>query len=294
MKKAYIKHILSLLLFGTNGVIASYILLSSYQIVLFRTMIGSLLLLLLFKGKGEHFHFFRYKKDCLFLVLSGVSMGASWMFLYESYQQIGVGIGTLIYYCGPVIVMVLSPLMFKEKLTVFKLFGFAVVLLGLFLLSGNVVIAGGSAWGIVCALLSAVTYFFMVTMNKKSARITGMENAVLQLIISFVTVSLFVLIRDGFSMDLHGVNIPAILLLGVLNTGIGCYLYFSTLSELPVQSVAVLGYLEPLLAVLFSALILSEKMIFTQWIGAACIIGGAMIVEFVHPKRRKDDIRCQD
>ncbi len=284
MKKAYVKHILSLLLFGTNGVIASYIQLSSYQIVLFRTMIGSLLLLLLYKLKGERFHFFKFKRDFLFLALSGISMGASWMFLYEAYQQIGVGVGTLIYYCGPVIVMVLSPLMFGEKLTVPKLLGFAVVLAGLFLLSGNVVSTGGSLWGIACGVLSAVTYFSMVTMNKKSVNITGMENSVLQLIISFITVSSFVLIRDGFAMDLRGVNVPAILLLGVVNTGIGCYLYFSSLSDLPVQSVAVLGYLEPLLAVLFSAWILSENMTFGQWIGAACIIGGAMIVEFVHPK----------
>jgi len=284
MKKAYVKHILSLLLFGTNGVIASYIQLSSYQIVLFRTMIGSLLLLLLYKLKGERFHFFKFKRDFLFLALSGISMGASWMFLYEAYQHIGVGVGTLIYYCGPVIVMVLSPLMFGEKLTVPKLLGFAVVLAGLFLLSGNVVSTGGSLWGIACGVLSAVTYFSMVTMNKKSFNITGMENSVLQLIISFITVSSFVLLRDGSAMDLSGVNVPAILLLGVVNTGIGCYLYFSSLSDLPVQSVAVLGYLEPLLAVLFSAWILSENMTFGQWIGAACIIGGAMIVEFVHPK----------
>lgn len=285
MKKAYIKHILSLMLFGTNGVIASFILLSSYEIVLFRTLIGSALLLLLFKAKGEHFQFFRHKRDSLFLLLSGISMGASWMFLYESYQQIGVGIGTLIYYCGPVIVMVLSPLMFGEKLTVPKIFGFFVVLAGLFFLSGDIMLSHGSVWGIACGLLSAVTYFSMVTMNKKSVRITGMENAVLQLIISFFTVSLFILIKQGFAIDLRGVNWLPILLLGVLNTGIGCYLYFSTLSTLPVQSVAVLGYLEPLLAVLFSALFLSESMGPLQWIGAVCIIGGAMIVEFVKTGR---------
>ena len=51
-------------------------------------------------------------------------MGASWMFLYEAYQQIGVSLASLLYYCGPVIVMVLSPLIFKEKLTAPKAVGF--------------------------------------------------------------------------------------------------------------------------------------------------------------------------
>ena len=74
---------------------------------------------------------------------------------------------------------------------------------------------------------------------------------------------------------------PWILVLGLVNTGIGCYLYFSPLSKLPVQTVAVCGYLEPLSAVLFAALLLGEKMSALQYIGAVCIIGGAMIGEII-------------
>jgi hypothetical protein len=44
-------------------------------------------------------------------------MGTSWMFLYEAYAQVGVSIATLAYYCGPVIVMVLSPILFRKKMT---------------------------------------------------------------------------------------------------------------------------------------------------------------------------------
>lgn len=75
-----------------------------------------------------------------------------------------------------------------------------------------------------------------------------------------------------------------ILILGIVNTGIGCYLYFSPLAKLPVQTVAICGYLEPLSAVLFAALLLGEKMTAVQVLGAACIIGGAMVGELIKGK----------
>lgn len=287
MKTAYIKYLLALLLFGSNGIVASQILLNSYEIVFLRTLIGSILLIILFKLSGGKFTFSKYKKDLLFITLSGIAMGTSWMFLYEAYQQIGVGISSLIYYCGPVIVMILSPLIFKEKLTYPKIIGFIIVVVGLLLVNGNVSGENTNVWGITCGGMSALMYFFMVTLNKKSKQITGMENSTIQLTVSFLTVAVFVLFKQGLVIDLSGVNWFAIIFLGVVNTGIGCYFYFSPLSKLHVQSVAVLGYLEPLSAVVLSAVLLSERMSLIQIIGAALIIGGAMFGELVKPKLKK-------
>ena len=119
MKKEYTKYLLALLLFGSNGIVASHIALNSYEIVLLRTFIGSIFLLLIFRFTGNQFTFYKPKlrKSFLFLLLSGAAMGLSWMFLYEAYQQIGVSIASLCYYCGPVIVMILSPLLFNEHFT---------------------------------------------------------------------------------------------------------------------------------------------------------------------------------
>ena len=111
MKRSYCKYILGLLLFGSNGIVASYIPLNSYEIVLLRTFIGSVLLIILFCiGKGK-LTFYRHKRHLLWLAVSGIAMGASWIFLYEAYARIGVSISSLLYYCGPVIVMALSPLL---------------------------------------------------------------------------------------------------------------------------------------------------------------------------------------
>ncbi len=284
-KKAFIKYLSALLLFGLNGIVASNISLSSYEIVFLRTLIGSVLLVVLFLiGKGK-FHIKEHKKDTVFIALSGVAMGTSWMFLYEAYQQIGVSLASLIYYCGPVIVMILSPLIFKEKLTFPKIIGFATVLVGIVLVNGNVSNGNGNNWGLLCGGLSAVMYCFMVTLNKQSKNITGMENSVIQLLVSFLTVAIFVGIKQGFVIDVPTNDWVWIIILGIVNTGIGCYLYFSPLSQLPVQTVAVCGYLEPLSAVVFATVLLGEKMTVIQIVGAVCIIGGAIFVELVKTKK---------
>ncbi len=284
-KKAFIKYLSALLLFGLNGIVTSRITLSSYEIVFLRTLIGSILLIILFLGSKGKFHIEKYKKDTMFIVLSGIAMGTSWMFLYEAYQQIGVSLASLLYYCGPVIVMVLSPLIFKEKLTAPKIIGFMIVLAGIVLVNGNAIGDGGNTWGIICGAISAVMYFFMVTLNKQSKKITGMENSVIQLIVSFLIVAVFVGGKQGFVIEIPSNAWIWIWVLGVVNTGIGCYLYFSPLAKLNVQTIAVCGYLEPLSAVVFAAILLNEKMTIVQVIGAMCIIGGAMMGELVKIKR---------
>ena len=279
MKKSYIKYFTALLLFGSNGIVASLINLSSYEIVLLRTLIGSALLMAIFSlGRGK-LTFYKNRRQFLFLCISGIAMGTSWMFLYEAYARIGVSISSLLYYCGPVIVMALSPMLFKEKLTAVKVVGFAAVLCGVFLVNGNAFDGGGDTFGFFCGIMSAVMYSFMVIFNKKAKDITGLENSMLQLLISFLTVAVFVGIKQGFVMEIEPSSILPILVLGLVNTGIGCYFYFSSIGDLPVQTVAICGYLEPLSAVLFSFLFLKEAMMQVQMIGAALIIGGAMFGE---------------
>ena len=213
------------------------------------------------------------------------------MFLYEAYQRIGVSMASLLYYCGPVIVMILSPLMFKERLTLPKIAGFVAVLAGVFLVNGDSVLHGVNISGMILGLLSAFTYFLMVTLNKQSRSIASMENAVIQLTVSFLTVAVFVGFKQHFVIKTAPSDWPWILVLGLLNTGLGCYLYFSPLSKLPVQTVAIFGYLEALSAVVFSAVFLHERMTWLQIAGAVLIIGGAMFGQLIHIEKRDAGLR---
>ena len=280
MKTSYLKYIFALLLFGSNGIVASLIHLSSYEIVLLRTLIGSLLLIAIFFIAREKLTFYKYKTQSIFLAVSGIAMGTSWIFLYEAYDEIGVSLASLAYYCGPVIVMILSPFLFGEKLTKLKVCSFLVVLVGIFLVNGTAFENGVSVWGLACGLLSAICYSLMVMFNKKAKDITGLENSMLQLFVAFLTVAIFVGIKQGYRMEIDTQSIIPILVLGLLNTGIGCYFYFSSIDKLPVQTVAICGYLEPLSAVVFSVIFLKETMLPIQIIGAVLIIGGAMLGEY--------------
>ena len=70
-----------------------------------------------------------------------------------------------------------------------------------------------------------------------------------------------------------------------MNTGLAYVLYFSGLQKLPAQSVALISYIDPVSALVFSALLLHETMTPVQIIGAVLIIGGAILGELKAQKR---------
>ena len=276
MNIALAKHLFSLLLFGSNGIVASRIALTSYEIVFLRCLLGSLLLGAIVLAARKPLGILREKRSALLIAASGMAMGASWMFLYEAFTQIGVSFATLTYYCGPVILVALSPILFGESLTRLKLLALGMVAAGAVLLNGPLA-GGGSLWGLFCGFMAALCYVAMVALNKKAKGVSGMENTLLQLVAALGTVSAFLLWKQGLSLDVAAGGWPFILVLGLVNTGYACWLYFSSIGRLPVQTVAVCGYVEPLSAVLFSVLLLGETMSLWQTLGAALIFAGAVL-----------------
>ncbi|MCD7876031.1 MAG: DMT family transporter [Cloacibacillus porcorum] len=286
---AYLKYISALMLFGSNGVVASHISLSSYEIVFLRTLIGSAFLAALFFLSGGRPRGIKNRRDLLFLAISGIAMGANRMFLYEAYVRVGVSIATLANYCGPVVVMALSPLLLHERLTFLSAAVFFVVLAGMFHVNGGALLAGGLSWGLACGLLSAVMYAFMVIFNKMAEGITGLENAVFQLFFSFLAVAVFVFAKQGPYVPLTAPELVPVVFLGIVNTGVGCYLYFSSIQRLPAGVVAVCGYIEPLSALMFSAIFLHERLTAVQLLGAFLIIGGAAFYSVVCGYRKRTE-----
>lgn len=281
MNNGLFTYLAALLLFGFNGIIAAAIALPSSDIVLLRTFLGALSLVTILAITQRHkLQAPSRPREAAALLLSGAALGASWIFLFRAYQTIGVGVSSLLYYCGPIIVMALSPLIFGEKLTGGKIAGFIAVACGAFLiaaqgLGGNMPIAG---------IASAFCYALMVIASKGAPHIEGLENSTLQVSAAFVTALVLTLITQGAPSFLSagvaaGIDWRAVVMLGVVNTGIGCLLYFSAVAKLPVQTVAVVGYLEPLSAVVFSAVLLGEAITPVRLMGAALIIGGAIFCE---------------
>lgn len=180
--------------------------------------------------------------------------------------------------------MALSPFIFGEKLTGGKIAGFVAVACGAFLIAAQGLGGNMPISGIVCGIASAFCYALMVIASKGAPHIEGLENSTLQVSAAFATALILTLITQGapsfFSSSIAtGIDWRAVAMLGVVNTGLGCLLYFSAVAKLPVQTVAVVGYLEPLSAVVFSVALLGEAMTPIRLMGAALIIGGAIFCE---------------
>ena len=277
MNKALLKYIISLIIFGSNGILASMIKISGCQIVMFRTLMGSILLISICIATIRDLSFARNKRALAYLCLSGISMGISWVFLYEAYDYLGVSLATLGYYCGPIFVIALSPFLFGEKLNTRKIICFFVVFAGIILINGGIYGKISSLTGIKCALMAAILYACMVSFSRKAEAIEGLVNPTIQLTLAFVSVFVYVMAKQGLKLNLHGSDILPLAILGLFNTGIGCLLYFTSLEKLEVQTVAILGYLEPLSAVFFSFVFLNENLSLIQLTGALLIISGAAL-----------------
>ena len=105
------------------------------------------------------------------------ALGIGWIFLFEAYRLVGVGVSTLAYYCGPVIVMALSPLLFSERLTHVKVAGFSCVVLGAFFVVAQGGGHGASAQGLALGGMSAVMYAAMAVFSRRAPQIRGLEAA---------------------------------------------------------------------------------------------------------------------
>ena len=281
--KAYGMYILALFIFGTNGIWVSHISLASSQIVLMRTFVGGVLLtcLVLFRGGFDKDS---VRREMIPLLLGGAILGMNWVALFEAYRLLNVSLATLIYYVGPILVLLLSPILFREKLIGRKLISVLIVAIGLICISGSIVVTGASLLGLLVATISALLYSALIVFNKQIIRTSGMQTAAIELDVAFIVVLVYTLCTAGVP-HITGSDLPYIAVIGFINTGLAYLLYFSGLQKLSGQSIALISYLDPVSALVFSALLLHEVMTPEQVVGAVLIIGGAVFGEIKKQKQ---------
>ena len=263
----YGMYILSMLLFGTNGYLVAHISLQSSQIVLVRTLIGGLVLSAMVLLQKD-FSFSRIKPELGNLLAGGIALGLNWVTLFAAYRMLNVSLATLIYYAGPMLVLLFSPWLFREKLTKRKLTAVIIVAVGLLCITGSITAGKLSITGLLTAIGSALFYAALIVFNKRIRNTGGLQTAAVELDVAFVVVLLYVLFASGLSYPMTA-DIPYLLIIGLMNTGLAYFLYFTGL----------ISYIDPVSALLFSAWLLNESMTMLQIAGAVFIIGGAIIGE---------------
>ena len=280
---AYFMFMGAMMIYGTIGIFREFIPISSGLLAFARGLIGGIFLLFWVLLRGGTLKLNISRKRFILLCISGAVMGANWMLLFEAYRYTTVPVATLCYYMQPTFLMLLSPLLFREKLTLKKSLCALVSLVGMVLVSG--VLEGAEAGsrntvGIFLALGAAVLYTTVIVLNKKNPVDNAEGKTVVQLFSATVVMIPYLLLTENVSqLDLNWPGILLILVVGIVHTGVAYVMYFGSLQRLPAQTTAVLSYIDPVVAVLLAGLVLQQKMSAGEIVGAVLILGAALVSE---------------
>ena len=267
--------ITSMTIFGTLGLFVRNIPVSSGELALYRAVLAALLIAVFLLLTKQRIPFSRIKKEVPLLLASGIAMGINWILLFEAYKYTTVSVATLSYYFAPVIVTIVCPVLFQEKLTGKQILCFVMSTIGLVLITGIGEVGSGSDFvGILFGLGAAAFYATVILLNKFIKNVEGIHRTFLQFLAAIVILVPYVILTSGVTLGcLDGIGWTNLLIVGLVHTGVTYCLYFSSLKELPGQKAAILSYIDPLVAVLISVTVLGEAMTLWQVIGGMLILG---------------------
>lgn len=284
-----LKLITSMCIFGTIGIFVRNIPLPSSIIAFARGLVGMLFLLAVMLIKKEPVSIRDIKKNLLWLILSGAFLGMNWILLFESYRFTSVAVSTLCYYLAPIIVILVSPIVLKEKLTLRKIVCTLVALTGMVFVSGilqNGIPEVSELKGIFFGLGAAVLYACIMLINKKMQGISAYDKTIVQLGISAVVILPYCLLTEDITaLPFTAKVILLLFLVGILHTGVTYFLYFGAMGHLNAQTTAIISYIDPVVAVLISVFVLGEGMDIGGILGAVLILGAALVSE-LEPKKK--------
>ena len=282
--------ITSMVIFGTLGPFVRNIPVTSGELALYRAVLAAALVGIFLLITGQRLSVGSVKKEIFLLLLSGGAMGFNWILLFEAYCYTSVAVATLCYYMAPVIIILVSPLLFNERINGKKLCCILAALIGIVLVSGvlNPTEEGnGDYRGVLLGLAAAVLYATVMLLNKFIKGVTGLQRTFIQFLAAIIVLLPYVAFGSGFRFsELDGRGFRMLLIVGLVHTGITYCLYFSSLKELPGQETAILSYIDPLVAVICSVFVLGEAISLPQILGGVLILGFTLWSELPVRKRK--------
>lgn len=287
--RARVSIIAAMIVFGSIGIFVRNINLSSLEIALIRAIIGSLFLVMVGVVLRIKISIKDIKANGLLLILSGTSMGLNWVALFQGYKYTTISNATLGYYLAPIFVIMLSPIVLKEKITLTEVICAFTAMLGLFLIinadGGNSSGAYNHVLGMTYVILGAILYATVILINKHIKNLSSFETTLLQLMVAATVLLPIVLLQFNISMLNMGTKSWInMLLLGVVHTGIAYLFYFRSIKELKAQSIAILSYIDPVSAVIMAIIFLGENITIVKVIGGILILGSAYFAEGANAK----------
>lgn len=279
--RARLNLITAFVVFGTVSIFVKYIDMPSSIISLVRGIIGSAFIFLYLLIVKKHVDYEGIKKNLLKLMINGILIGANWILLFESYRYTTVAVASLCYYFQPVLLTLVSPFFFKEKLTAKKVVCVLAAMLGMAFVSG-VFNAGsvGSFKGIALALSSALFYTIVVIVNKSYKGIGSTEAMMCMLFFAGVIMIPYNFVTSAYTgLTPSAVSVVMLIILSLFHTGFAYVLYFTSMQFCKAQTIAILGYIDPIVSIILSVFLLREPFNLFIGIGALLIIGSMIVSE---------------
>lgn len=279
--------IFSVSVFGTIGIFVRWIGLPASVIALVRGAVGAAFLLLLARFRHAPIDRAALRRRWQLLLLSAAMMSFNWITLFEAYRYTTVATATLCYYMAPIFVTLISPVLLKERLTARKLLCVFLALAGMVFVSGvpqSGLPGPSEAKGILLALCSAALYAGVILINKYLAGVPAYDRTLLQLACAAAVMIPYILLTEDLSaMSVTPLGAVLLLIVAVFHTG-WCYaLYFGSMTVLSAQTVALFSYIDPIVAILLSALLLREPLGWSGILGAALVLGSTLVSELPVP-----------
>ena len=281
----------AMVVFGTIGLFVRNIDMPSSIIAFIRGSVGALFLILFCLMTKKKFSFSAVKEKLLLLCLSGGAIGVNWILLFEAYRYTTVATATLCYYMAPIFVIVMSSFIYKEKLTAKKICCTLAALVGMVFVSGVAETGIGSIGdmrGVLFGVMAAVFYSSVVLMNKSLGSVPAYDKTIVQLLGAAIVILPYCIATvDIGELAFDRNSIIMLSIVSIVHTGISYTAYFGSMKNLQSQTIAIMSYIDPIVAVILSAVFLKEKMTVLGIVGAVMILSATFLSEVNLKKRTK-------
>ncbi|SEW14262.1 Threonine/homoserine efflux transporter RhtA [Chryseobacterium wanjuense] len=218
------------------------------------------------------------KKEGLILAVLGMCYALSSEFLFLGYDFLTAGIASTVLFIYPVIVALIMFFFYKEKLNFISILSLLLAFAGVIVLclKGKGLEINYIGLGIV--MLSSLFYaLYIIIVNKSNIKVSGFK-------LSFYSM----LFTSGFFMikallGKESFAIPSITLFfsfvvfAFLTTVVSTLCLVFAIKSIGSTPAAILGALEPVVAVLVSVLIFNEKFTFNLFLGITLILVGVIL-----------------
>jgi drug/metabolite transporter (DMT)-like permease len=214
--------------------------------------------------------------------LAGAFFAADLILWHYSIEYVGAGLATVLGNTQVVVVGLLAWVFFNERPARSSLLAIPVAMMGIILISGvleNGAYGDDPKLGAIYGLLTGIAYSgFLLAMRRGSSergRVAGpLYDATLASAVCIVPIGLLIGDLD-FTPSLEAT--AWLIALALSSQVLGWLLITVSLGRLPTALTSVLLTLQPLLAVLFAALLIDERPSPLQLVGAAAILAGLLI-----------------